>query len=477
MIVGFVIRYITGGYSLWQDELASMVFASQPLSRLWSAWMVRETNPPMFYSLLHLWLAMGARSILAIRALPELGGVLAIGLVAALCNRISGPWAAVVGALMAMVSAQHVWMSQDLRAYIFETDAILVSMLGLLVWLADKRHARAGLATYVLGAAFGFYCHVTLAVWPVAAGLAVAALHGRKMLTVRRGNAFEFLVANLALAVLCAWWASIAAQQISSDNILNIPRLTLGGHLKMVWHGAILIRDEPPHTLLLRYVLTVMIAGGSALLLRSRPGQLMVLCWALAVLLFHLGQVAHPIATPFSMFWLSNFSVLALATLVAEVPIVAVRAGLAAMLVATLGWNLADKLPNFWWEDWRKAMAILRNDPDAILLVEQQKLGMHANWACKVELQVDHCPLPIAIMDSRDQTYAWTREFMDRPLLRRPSLDAVLLRYKRVYVVNVSGPDPLVTLGVIPPHPCCVGFVRGPFSPQSLLSGRYSKAQ
>ena len=86
MVAGFIIRYSTGGYPMWQDELASMVFASQPLSRLWSAWMVRETNPPMFYSLLHLWLAMGARSILAIRALPDLGGVLAIGLVAALCN-------------------------------------------------------------------------------------------------------------------------------------------------------------------------------------------------------------------------------------------------------------------------------------------------------------------------------------------------------------------------------------------------------
>ena len=194
----------------------------------------------------------------------------------------------------------------------------------------------------------------------------------------------------------------------------------------------------------------------------------------LVIVLFHAAQVIHPIATPWAVFWLINFSILALATLVAALPGNWMRAALVVAFVGVLVGNLAEKLPGFWWEDWRGVMATLRRDRQAILLVEQQQIGMHANWACKVEMQADRCPLPIAVMDSKDQTYAWAREFMDRPLLRRPQLDAVLLRYRRVYVVNWGGPDPLVTLGVIPPHPCCVGFVRGPFSPEALLSGRFA---
>ena len=472
MIFGFFIRSGTGDYPMFRDELSSMVFASQPMSRLWSWWMIRETNPPLFYSMLRGWLALGAHSVTEIRLLPNIGGVIAIGLVGAFCARVSGAWAGVVGALLATVSAEHVWYSQYIRGYIFESDGVLVSMLGLLAWLDGGRHARLGLAAYVLGAAFGFYCHVTLAVWPVAAGVAVLIVHRRALIVNRGIKAMEFISANLALALLCAWWLWIAAHQLSSDNIDHIRSLSVEDHLRMVWHNTILIRDVPPHTRVLRYVLTLLIAMGAGLLVRGKPGRTLVIAWVLSIALLHGAEAIHPIVKNWVLFWLTNFSILALATLAAALRGKAARAGFAVVLVAVLGWNLAEKLPNFWWEDWRTVITTLRRDPRAIMLVEQQQRGMHANWACKVELQVEHCPLPIAVMDSQDQTYGWSREFMDRPLLRRPALDALLLRYRRVYVVDYGGPDPLVTLGVIPPHPCCVGFVRGPFSPQALLSGR-----
>ena len=194
---------------MWRDELASMVFASQLLSRLRSMWLVPETNPALFYSLLHRWRGLGARAALAIRVLPIIAGVAAIGLVGVLCNRVSGAWAGPVGTLLAAVSAQHAWYSQDIRACIFETAGVLVSMLGLLVWLAGERRARAGLVACVLGATFGFYCHITLAIWPVAAGLAMMALDWRALLARRGARALEFASANLVLAAVCAWWPSV----------------------------------------------------------------------------------------------------------------------------------------------------------------------------------------------------------------------------------------------------------------------------
>ena len=49
-------RIHTAQYSLWYDELASLEFARQPVSRLWSSWMLRETNPPLFYTMLSGWI-------------------------------------------------------------------------------------------------------------------------------------------------------------------------------------------------------------------------------------------------------------------------------------------------------------------------------------------------------------------------------------------------------------------------------------
>jgi hypothetical protein len=67
MVAGFVIRACTGDCPMLRDELSSIVFASQPLSRLWSVWMVRQTNPPLFHSLLRGWLALRARLVTQIR--------------------------------------------------------------------------------------------------------------------------------------------------------------------------------------------------------------------------------------------------------------------------------------------------------------------------------------------------------------------------------------------------------------------------
>jgi uncharacterized membrane protein len=50
--------------------------------------MVRQTNPPLFHSLLRGWLALRARLVTQIRLLRNIGGVVAIGLVGTQCARV-----------------------------------------------------------------------------------------------------------------------------------------------------------------------------------------------------------------------------------------------------------------------------------------------------------------------------------------------------------------------------------------------------
>jgi len=40
-------------YSLWKDELFSVFWSAQDLRTLWTYGFDRETNPPLYYSILH----------------------------------------------------------------------------------------------------------------------------------------------------------------------------------------------------------------------------------------------------------------------------------------------------------------------------------------------------------------------------------------------------------------------------------------
>ncbi|MFX4883844.1 hypothetical protein ABTB71_19260, partial [Acinetobacter baumannii] len=62
------------------DEYASRYFSDQPFSRLWGWWLLRETNPPLFYSLLRLWRMVVPEADWSMRALPVLIGCVHLAL-------------------------------------------------------------------------------------------------------------------------------------------------------------------------------------------------------------------------------------------------------------------------------------------------------------------------------------------------------------------------------------------------------------
>jgi len=52
LAVGLRLRHAAGSMAF--DEMASMYFSGQSWTHLWGWWMLRETNPPLVYSLLKL---------------------------------------------------------------------------------------------------------------------------------------------------------------------------------------------------------------------------------------------------------------------------------------------------------------------------------------------------------------------------------------------------------------------------------------
>jgi uncharacterized membrane protein len=66
---------------LWFDDLASLFYAAQPLERLWSSWMVRETTPSLYYALLRGWCDLLGWSATTARAPSILASLASIGIV------------------------------------------------------------------------------------------------------------------------------------------------------------------------------------------------------------------------------------------------------------------------------------------------------------------------------------------------------------------------------------------------------------
>ncbi|MET0374808.1 MAG: glycosyltransferase family 39 protein, partial [Rhizorhabdus sp.] len=243
---GLLLRIGLSGYSMWYDEFASVAFAERPLRLLWSDWMVRETNPPLFYSLLHGWINAFGHSLVALRMMPVLLGTIGIALVAAIAWIASGRRAAVLAGALTAISAQHVYYSHTVRAYILAFDGVALALFGLVIVITGERNRRAGLACYVAGSAIAIYAHTTMFLWLPAAMLGLCAAAWRDI-WVDRGHLFRQLIfASLLILALSAWWLRITVLQlqVSRGNIEWIAALGPADALQLMIQTMFLSRGE-----------------------------------------------------------------------------------------------------------------------------------------------------------------------------------------------------------------------------------------
>jgi len=99
-----IVRLIGIGVpSLWGDELYSVSFSRIPMDMLWGDWMVRETNPPLFYSILKGWIALFGEQDTALRVLTIIVGLAAIGGIFLFVRALHSTQAALLAVALAAV--------------------------------------------------------------------------------------------------------------------------------------------------------------------------------------------------------------------------------------------------------------------------------------------------------------------------------------------------------------------------------------
>lgn len=144
-------------HSLWFDEGWSAYAAAQP--SLWQAANADSTNPPLYYSLLHVNAILTGDSVFSLRWFSFAAGMLALALSIRLAARVSGRRAGLLAGLLGAINLPLVWAAGEMRMYTLL--AVLVLVLALAWERLRTRPTRGAWAALLLAELAALYTHNT----------------------------------------------------------------------------------------------------------------------------------------------------------------------------------------------------------------------------------------------------------------------------------------------------------------------------
>jgi len=399
------------GSPLAFDEYASIYFSQHGLSSLWGPWIVRETNPPLFYTLLRGWRALVPATETSLRLLPLTFCFLHLALLARFVRRRYGPAAAILAVLLLAVSASDIYQSTYLRGYGLAQLGVLLSFIGLVEVTAANCCRPRGLLEFIGGAVVAIYCHTTMLLWPLVAAAAVL-LDWAIVSGLTRADVLRVAAASAAILVLSAWVIVTAVLQLHahSANISWIEALDLDSLISTV--NLQLLLDGVIGSATMLVLMTV----GAARTFHLRETRLALFVLVLGVAALKAVDWVHPVITDYTLHWAFSFTaILAGAALApgnaprsaprfpAPLTATAVLAG-----VALLGpWSLQHEAYIPTPQDWQAAIRRVDSTPGAAMLVSHESVAVVVQQACMIEFQAATCPFPLVVVANPAQTDSW----------------------------------------------------------------------
>lgn len=127
---------------LWLDETFSVWLANHRVAEMLQ-WIVRiDPHPPLYYFLLHHWIALNRDTPYFVRLLSVLFGTGAIPIIYLSGKRISGAVMGLAAAVILALSPFHIAFAQETRMYTLLTFNAAVAIYALVRLLTDPHAAR-----------------------------------------------------------------------------------------------------------------------------------------------------------------------------------------------------------------------------------------------------------------------------------------------------------------------------------------------
>jgi mannosyltransferase len=449
-----------GAQSLWADEIAAVEIAKQPLRVLWSTWMVRETNPPLYYSALHLWMEMFGRSDIAVRGLSAVIGTMVAPLMYVLGRAIASKRVGLIAALLAALWSHQLFYSQEARGYILGTVGALIAVIGL-VNITDQvtaptRSRTAGQRlwpwfAYAFGAVIAVYTHTTHVLLPLLASLYFVwlwAFRGDR----RPSSLLAWTATNAAVVCIWAWWGWITWLQVHLEKPnfgwIGKPSLSQGVSIVLNLYGpaGVTLAKSLGRTVLLGMggLFIAAAAWGASRLRPERAGMLAVFGIGAPLLLFAISQHV-PIMLPRTLLWAQFSVIIALAAAMDAIPSGIGRAvatsGVALVLV--LGWSV--QAPREPWRSLVEELAILAG-PGEVVLVSSVSDGVYIQHYCveaRCRFKVENLISPTDIQNR------WADDLFTGASIPAAALPSLLGQTRSVWTVSRWGDDPRPAMSAI----------------------------
>lgn len=440
------------------DEFASMYFSQQRLGDLWGWWMLRETNPPLFYSILKFWRMAVPESQATLRLLPLLLSLAQIGLLARFAGRTYGWLAAVTCVVLFALSPSDIYQSEYVRGYVLAKLAVVISFIGLFSALEEEHNAARGWAAYVGGAVVAIYSHTTMLLWPVIASAAVL-VEWALCRQISRARLAALALANLAVIALSSWvlWFALTQLRVRASNISWIQPLSLDDYISSV--NLQLLLDGTINSGLM---VALMIAGVLRTF-RNRVTRLSLLIVAVTLFTFKAADRIHPIVSDYTMHWCANFTVLLAAAAFASWKRTAGRvwqfAGYAAAPVVLLGlvWDSLIELRDDIWipepQDFHYAVRTVARTPHSALIVSHESMAVVVTQSCMLEFHAPACPFLLIAMRNPARSDSWAFGGYRGPLVPASQVRAALGSARTVFVFSRYVYTPLTQLGMRSVYP------------------------
>ncbi len=161
LVGGFLRVLLLGTKGMGLDETFSVWMASHSVGDMLQ-WIVRiDQHPPLYYLLLHYWIALNGDTPYYVRLLSVLFGAGTIPIIYLIGKRMSGVVMGLVAALILALSLFNIYYAQETRMYSLLTFNAAAAIYALVRLLTDTRSVRP------IGSQFREYLHAWRTFAPV----------------------------------------------------------------------------------------------------------------------------------------------------------------------------------------------------------------------------------------------------------------------------------------------------------------------
>jgi mannosyltransferase len=201
-LIGGLLRiFQLGTKGMWLDETFSVWLANQGVGDMLQ-WIVKiDQHPPLYYFLLHYWVALYGDTPYAARLLSVLFGTATIPIMYLIGKRLSGPVMGLVAAVLLAFSVFNIFYAQEARMYTLLAFNAAVAIYALACLLTDPR-AASPIGSQLRGLPQAWRTQRWSAVGTVATDLAWIALIVFSAATLLTHNTAVFFVLATNLFVL-----------------------------------------------------------------------------------------------------------------------------------------------------------------------------------------------------------------------------------------------------------------------------------